>query len=437
MFALVDCNNFYASCERLFNPSLNGKPVVVLSNNDGCFIARSAEAKALGLPMGGPAFKFREILKRHQVKVYSANFPLYGDMSSRVMTTLADLAPDIEIYSIDECFLDMTGFRRFGFKEYGALIRKTVTKHTGIPVCIGMGPTKTLSKAANRLAKKDPRYNGVCILSDEQEIQAALASLTVGDIWGIGRQWSALLQARGIKTALDFRCASSTWIRQHLHITGARIQEELKGHSCLPLEQVRPKKQSICTSRSFGRVVTDFEELQQAVATFAGRCAAKLRKEGSVASTLTVFICTSPFNEPSKKYWGTRTVALRQPSQNTIEIIRAGDMALSAIFKPGFEYKKAGVIVGEISSGTDSPSPLSLFPDEDTEVMNDRGQKLMQVMDKINRQYGNGTIHTGTENSEALKPQQSNLSPHYTTAWGEIMEVKLSNSYDMNRNVKQ
>lgn len=424
MFALVDCNNFYVSCERVFDPSLNGRPVVVLSNNDGCFIARSNEAKALDLPMGGPAFKFRETLKKHQVKVFSANFPLYGDMSSRVMETLADLAPEIEIYSIDEAFLDMTGFRRFGFTEYGAMIRKTVTKHTGIPVCIGMGPTKTLAKAANRLAKKEPQYNGVCLLSGEEEIQAALATLKVEDIWGIGRKWSSLLQTRNIKTALDFSRVSSTWIRQHLHITGARIQEELNGRSCLPLEQVRPPKQSICTSRSFGHVVTDFEELQQAVATFAGKCAAKLRKEGSVASTLTVFICTSPFNEPSRKYWGTRTVALREPSQDTISIISAADKVLIAIFKAGFEYKKAGVIVGGIASATLSASPLSLFADEETELTNERQQKLMQVMDKINRQYGNSTIRTGAENSEAWKPQQTNLSPHYTTEWGEIIVIR-------------
>jgi len=423
MFALVDCNNFYVSCERVFNPSLNGKPVVVLSNNDGCFIARSNEAKALGLPMGGPAFKFKETLKKYRVKVFSANFTLYGDMSSRVMETLASLAPEIEIYSIDEAFLDMTGFRRFGFHEYGAIIRKTVTKHTGIPVCIGMGPTKTLAKVANRLAKKEPRYNGVCLLSDEQEIQTALATLKVEDIWGIGRQWSALLQAKGINTALDFRRASSAWVRQHLHITGARIQEELLGHSCLPLEQVRPPKQSICTSRSFGRSVLEFEELQQAVATFAGKCAGKLRKEDSVASTLTVFICTSPFNEPSKKYWGTRTVALRQPSQDTIEIIRAADKVLNTIFKAGYEYKKAGVIVGGISSASASASPLSLFPDEAVETMNDRQQKLMKVMDKVNRRYVTGTIHTAAENSEAWKPQQVNLSPHYTTEWKDIIKI--------------
>jgi DNA polymerase V len=423
MFALVDCNNFYVSCERVFDPSLNGKPVVVLSNNDGCFIARSNEAKAIGLPMGGPAFKFRETLKKNQVKVFSANFPLYGDMSSRVMETLADLSPEIEIYSIDEAFLDMTGFRRFGLNEYGAMIRKTVRKHTGIPVCIGMGPTKTLAKAANRLAKIEPRYNGVCLLADEKEIEAALALLKVEDIWGIGRQWASLLQARNIKSALDFSRASSTWIRQHLHITGARIQEELNGHSCLPLEQVRPPKQSICTSRSFGRSVIEFEELQQAVATFVGKCAAKLRKEGSVASTLTVFICTSPFKEPSRKYWGTRTVALRQATQDTIGIIRTADQVFTAIFKAGYEYKKAGVIVGGIASATASASPLSLFPDEKAELTSDRQRKLMQVMDKINRQYGNDTIHTGAENSEAWKPQQTRRSPHYTTAWGEIIEA--------------
>lgn len=426
MFALVDCNNFYVSCERVFNPALNGKPVVVLSNNDGCFIARSNEAKALGLPMGGPAFKFKEILKRHRVSVFSANFPLYGDMSSRVMETLAGFTPEIEIYSIDEAFLGLSGFKRLDLVAYGTMIRNTVTKHTGIPVCIGMGPTKTLAKVANRLAKKEPRYNGVCMLADPQEIHAALASLQVGDIWGIGRQWSALLQASGIMTALDFRETPATWIRQHLHITGSRIQAELNGQPCLPLEQVRPPKQSICTSRSFGRVVTNEVELQQAVATFAGKCAAKLRKEGSVASTLTVFICTSPFNEASEKYWGSRTAALRQPSQDSIEIIRAANKVLAVIFKPGYEYKKAGVMVGGITSAMPSTSPLSLFPDEETERKDQRQNKLMQVMDKINRHYGNGTVHTGAENNDAWKPNQSSLSPHYTTEWAQIIQVRGS-----------
>jgi DNA polymerase V len=318
MFTLVDCNNFYVSCERVFNPALSGKPVVVLSNNDGCFIARSNEAKALGLPMGGPAFKFRSVLEKHRVAVYSANFALYGDMSSRVMTTLADLAPEIEIYSIDEAFLDLGGFSRFGLVNHAVRISQTVIRHTGIPVSIGIGPTKTIAKAANRMAKKNPQYGGVCMLSSPDEIRAALGSLQVGEIWGIGRQWSRLLEARNIRTALDYSRTSASWVRKYLHFPGICIQEELNGRSCLPLEQVRPPRQNICTSRSFGRTVTAFEELQQAVATFAGKCAGKLRQEGSVASMLTVFICTSPFSEPHRTYRGTRTVAMPRPSQDTI-----------------------------------------------------------------------------------------------------------------------
>ena len=422
MFALVDCNNFYVSCERVFNPSLNGRPVVVLSNNDGCFIARSNEAKALGLPMGGPAFRFREVLKKHEVVVYSANFPLYGDLSSRVMSTLAGLAPEIEVYSIDEAFLDMSGFGRFDLSSYAGRIRNTVRKHTGIPVSVGIGPTKTLAKAASRLAKKEPQRQGICLLSSAEEIESALASLKIEDIWGIGRQWTRLLQTRNIRTALEFSRAPEHWVRQHLHITGARIQEELNGRSCLPLEQVRAPKQSICTSRSFGRRVTGFEELQQAVATFAGKGAGKLRKEGSLASLLTVFICTSPFNEPERRYWGTRTVALRRPTQDSVAIVRASEMALSAAWREGYEYKKAGVIMNGLTPAESACTTLTLFEDEET-ATDDRQKRLMKAMDSINGHYGSGTVRLAAENADAWKPNQTKLSPHYTTAWSDLITV--------------
>lgn len=423
MFALVDCNNFYVSCERVFNPALNGKPVVVLSNNDGCFIARSEEAKALGLPMGGAAFKFRDLLGKHRVAVFSANFPLYGNMSSRVMTTLADLLPDIEVYSIDEAFLDFSGFKRLDPPLYAASIRKTIRQHTGIPVCIGIGATKTLAKAANRLAKKDPRYQGVCMLSSDGDIEAALASIGVEDIWGIGRQWGRLLKSRSIHTALDFARAPAHWVRQHLHITGARVQAELNGKSCLPLEQVRPPKQSICTSRSFGRTVTAFDELHEAVATFAANCALKLRREGSCASLLTVFICTSPFNEPDKKYWGTRSTALPFPTQDSIALVRAAGQVLASIFRPGFGYKKAGVIVDGLRPVQPAATtPLPLFTDEEP-AADGRQEKLMMAMDSINRSYGPGTIHLAAENRDAWKPRQEKRSPRYTTEWNELIEV--------------
>ncbi|MCF8382133.1 MAG: Y-family DNA polymerase [Chlorobium sp.] len=422
MFALVDCNNFYVSCERVFNPSLTGKPVVVLSNNDGCFIARSDEAKALGLPMGGPAFKFRDILKKHQVRIFSANFPLYGDMSSRVMATIGDLAPEIEIYSIDEAFIDLGGFSRFGLEHHASRIRYTVRKHTGIPVSIGIGSTKTLAKAASRMAKKNPGYEGVCMLSTQKEISEALATLKVEDIWGIGRQWNRLLETRNIRTALDYSLAPASWIRKNLHIPGIRIQEELNGHSCLPLEQIRPPKQSICTSRSFGRTVTSLDELQQAVATFAGKCSRKLRQEGSVASMLTVFICTSPFNEPHLKYRGTRTLAMLRPSQDTISVIRAAELALASIYREGFEYKKAGVIVSGLTPAQSFGRELTLF-DTEAAAGNDRQKSLMEAMEHINRRYGPAAVRIAAENENAWKPNQTMKSAHYTTGWNDIITL--------------
>ena len=423
MFALVDCNNFYVSCERVFNPALRGRPVVVLSNNDGCFIARSEEAKSIGLAMGAPAFKSRELLKKHKVVVHSANFPLYGDMSSRVMSTLAELAPELEIYSIDEAFLDMSGFKRYDLDLYARSMRKTVMQHTGIPVCVGIAPTKTLAKVANRLAKKNPGYNGVCFLNTDKEVLAALAITPVEEIWGIGRQWSKFLHAQNLHTALDFARASPAMIRKHLHITGARVQAELNGKSCLSLEMVRPAKQSICTSRSFGRSVTAFDELHQAVATFAGKCAIKLRKEGSAASLLTVFICTSPFNDPEKKYWGTRTLSLHHQTQDSITIIRAAGVVLESIFRAGYEYKKAGVIVSGLIPAGVSPAILPLFPQE-LPLPDDRQKKLMTVMDSINQRYGSGSIQLAAENSAGWKPHQNLLSSRYTTAWKDIIKVK-------------
>jgi len=424
MFALVDCNNFYASCERAFQPALRLRPVVVLSNNDGCIIARSEEAKALGIQMGTPEFKCRLLLKQHNVAVFSSNYALYGDMSSRVMATLAALAPEIEVYSIDEAFLDMSSFSRFDLPDYAWQMRKTVRKHTGIPVCVCIAPTKTLAKIANRLAKKNPHYQGVCVLATAEEIQAALLRTKVEDIWGIGRQWSKLLQAKRIESAADLAAASAAWVRKHLHIVGARIQAELQGTSCLAMELVRPAKQSICTSRSFGRSVSTLAELQQAVATFAGKCGVKLRKEGSLASMLTVFIATNPFDESGNRYWGTRTASLSHPSQDSIAILRVAEAILAGIFRDGMVYKKAGVIVSGLVTKDQCRTTLSLFSEEEP-ATNERDAKLMKAMDAINQRYGRGTVHLAAENAEAWKPNQERLSPCYTTRWDDIIGVMV------------
>ena len=424
MFALVDCNNFYASCERTFRPELRLRPVVVLSNNDGCIIARSEEAKALGIQMGTPEFKCRPLLRQHNVAVFSSNYALYGDMSSRVMATLAALAPEIEVYSIDEAFLDMSSFSRFDLPDYARQMRKTVRLHTGIPVCVGIAPTKTLAKIANRLAKKNPHYQGVCVLATAAEIQAALLRTKVEDIWGIGRQWSKLLQAKRIESAADLAAASAAWVRKHLHIVGARIQAELQGTSCLPMELVRPAKQSICTSRSFGRNVSTLAEMQKAVATFAGKCAVKLRKEDSLASMLTVFIATSPFDESGNRYWGTRTAALQHPTQDSIAILRAAETILAGIFRDGKVYKKAGVMVSGIVPRASCSTTLSLFAEE-APAPNERDGKIMQVMDSINLRYGGGAVRLAAENSESWKPHQERLSSRYTTRWSDIIEVRI------------
>ncbi|NTU53867.1 MAG: Y-family DNA polymerase [Chlorobiaceae bacterium] len=426
MFALVDCNNFYVSCERVFNPGLNGRAVVVLSNNDGCFISRSDEAKALGLPMGGPAFKFRKILEEHRVAVYSANFVLYGDMSSRVMNTLAGFAPAMEVYSIDEAFVDLTGFERIGFEATARSMRRTVRRDTGIPVCIGLATTKTLAKLANRKAKKEVAFGGVCILHDREDARRAMASMEVSQVWGIGRRHTEFLNANGVRTALDLADAPTEWVRRHLHITGARVQAELNGNSCLPLELVRPLKQSICTSRSFGTAVTDEASLGQAVAHFATKCALKLRGEKELASLVTVFLCTSPFEERPRRYYGTRTAALPVATQDTLAIVRAAQAVLGTLFRPGMPYKKAGVILSALTpvTGTEQHQ-TTLFEPEPLQVQ-ERSARLMQALDAVNSRYGQGTLRIAADTNTSWKQRQEKLSPHYTTNWDDIIEVVTS-----------
>jgi DNA polymerase V len=426
MFALVDCNNFYVSCERVFNPALCGRPVVVLSNNDGCFIARSEEAKAIGLGMGAPAFKSEGLLRRHDVAVYSANFTLYGDMSARIMNTLAGFAPDIEIYSIDECFLGFGGFGHFDLERYAQEIRRTVRRNTGIPVSIGIGPTKTLAKAANRMAKKNPNLKGLAILLSDADIHAALESIAVEHVWGIGSRYARFLHERRVHTALDFARLPAPWVRKHLHITGARVQEELNGRSCLALELVRPPKQTICTSRSFGMPVGTYDELQYAVAHFTSKCAFKLRREGSRASLLTVFACTSPFAPNEDRYWGTRTIEIGEASNDTMVLLAAAERALASLFRKGYGYRKAGVIAGGIVS-CEGPEQtvLPLFRDDPVPGKQTRSSLVMEALDRLNARYGPGTVRLASDTRYGWKQRQERLSPHYTTSWNDIIEVKV------------
>ena len=346
MFGLLDCNNFYASCERVFNPSLIGKPVVVLSNNDGCVIARSNEAKDIGIPMGAPAFQIKEVVQKHNVAVFSSNYTLYGDMSGRVMSILAEQAPEIEIYSIDEAFINLSGIQNLS--EVGMRIVNRVVRGTGIPVSLGIASTKTLAKIANKFAKKYPAYDRVCIIDSDEKRIKALQLTEIGDVWGIGRLQAIKLEKVNIKSAYDFTQLTGSWVRKNMTVIGERTWKELRGISCINMVSAPPPKKQICTSRSFGKIVTDFDTMSEAVATYASTCAKKLRKQKSYATSLMVFIHTNNFREDLPQYWKNIVVKLPIPTSDTQEIVRYVLSGLKNIFIQGYQYKKAGVIITEI-----------------------------------------------------------------------------------------
>lgn len=338
MFGLVDCNNFYASCERVFNPSLNGKPIVVLSNNDGCVIARSNEAKVLGIKMGVPAYQIKGLVKQHDVAVFSSNYVLYGDMSGRVMSMLAELAPEIEVYSIDEAFLNLEGIQNL--QILGSEIVRQVTRGTGIPVSVGIAPTKTLAKVANKFAKKYPAYNRLCIIDTEGKRTKALQLTGIGDVWGIGRKQAAKLEKQGVRTAYDFTQLPGSWVRKNMTVTGERTWKELRGISCIDMEIAPPAKKQICTSRSFGKMVEDIDTMSEAIATHASTCAKKLRQQKSYAMSLMVFIHTNNFREDLPQYWKNTIVQLPIPTSDTLEIVEYALSGLKTIFMEGYQYKK-------------------------------------------------------------------------------------------------
>jgi DNA polymerase V len=420
MIALVDCNNFYASCERVFAPGLNGKPVVVLSNNDGCVIARSNEAKALGIPMGAPAFKYKKLIEAEKVSVFSTNFALYGDMSHRVMNILSDYARDIEVYSIDEAFLELEEGPDNVLLEQIRQIRHIVKKHTGIPVSIGVAPTKTLAKVATRLAKKDPGTGGCLVLSDKAKIQNVLKELPVGEIWGIGRRTSKKLAMMGVMTAGDLTRLSDDLILRDLTVVGLRIKKELLGDPSIGFESTGKPRKAICTARSFGEMIRDYDYLEQAVASHCAACAVKLRKQHSFASSMMVFIHTNYFREDLPQY--KRNIIVEFPAtQNSIELIRQAKEALRKIYKPGYDYKKAGVILMDFQQA--DALQVDLFTDN---TLNDRDNRLVEALDLVNEKYGRNTLKIadeGLKNKHALKQQLRSKS--YTTRWDEMLEIKV------------
>lgn len=418
VFALADCNSFYASCERVFNPALAKRPVVVLSNNDGCVIARTAEAKALGIVGFEPFFKYQSIIAKHDVAVYSANFTLYGDLSNRVMTVLRGFAPQTEVYSIDEAFLILTGMA----VEPGAYcrgIRDTVKQWTGLPVSIGIGPSKTLSKLANRIAKKHPEHDGVFDITDRPDTNALLAATDVQDVWGVGRRYAKFLKTRGVGTALALRDLPDAFVKKHMTVMGLRTVEELRGHPCIAIEEARQPKQAILTSRSFGRDIGTLPELKEAVAEFASMSAEKLRAQRSAAAFVTVFVETNSFRA-GPQYSNTVTIGIPEPTGYTPRLLAAAHHGLARIFKPGYPYKRCGVLLSGLVSAAEVQRDC--FAREDGPAY---AGALMTAMDEVNARWGRNTLkYAAAGVDRPWRMNQKKLSPRYTTQWSDIPIAK-------------
>ena len=416
VFALVDCNNFYASCERVFDPRLKNRPIVVLSNNDGCIVARSNEVKALDIPMGVPFFEQQALIKKHRVVVFSSNYQLYGDMSQRVMDSLRLFAPDMEVYSIDEAFLRLDHLQPRDLTEYCKTIRAKVFQWTGIPVSIGIGPTKVLAKVANRVAKKQTD-NGVFDIRSRQTQDEILKTLEVKKIWGIARRWAERLGRMGIATASELRDASPVIIRKQLSVVGERLVRELRGHSCIDLEDIQPRK-NIMSSKSFGNLLTDKEPMAEALANYAARACEKLRKQNSRAQGVHVFIQTNGFRETDKQYSNAITCALTVPTSDTRLIIETAKSCLNRIYKPGYRYKKIGVMLLDLIPA--SLEQKHLFADSDPRP----SDYLMGVVDRINRDHGPDTLFFGAQGvNREWKMRCGSRSPRYTTQWDELLRV--------------
>ncbi len=420
VFALVDCNNFYASCEKLFRPDLKDTPVVVLSNNDGCVVARSREAKLLGIKMGVPVFQIKSEMQRHGILAFSSNYALYADLSSRVMRTLEEMAPRVEVYSIDEAFLDLTGIESaISLVEFGQQVRERIGHWIGITVCVGIAPTKTLAKLANHAAKKYPATQGVVDLTNPDRQRRLLALVPVDDVWGVGRRHSKRLNALGITTALDLANASPRAIRDQFSVVLERTVRELNGESCIELEEIPPTKKQIVCSRSFGVKVTHFELVREAVCEYATRATEKLRKEQQQAKVLTVFIRTSPFKDNEPQYSNSASGELLIPSCDTRDFIELANHLLKRIWKDGFRYAKAGVMLSDFyDPGMYQPG---LFDDVSTRS---NSQQLMSVLDTINQSGAGKVFFAGQGTKKDWSMKREHLSPAYTTRWDQLPRVK-------------
>ena len=417
MIALVDCNSFYCSCERVFDPTLVGRPVVVLSNNDGNIIARTSEAKALGIAMGTPAFQIRDLIKRHGVIVRSSNYELYGDMSARVMDCLSDFTDELETYSIDEAFLRVYVGAKGSFADLGREIRGRVLKHTGIPVSVGMAETKTLAKVANYHAKRSEKAAGVLSLVRSTYKDLALARLPVDGVWGVGPRYTEMLRRHGIETALDLRDAPDDWVRERMTVVGLRTVTELRGTPCIPLEITPPNKKLITVSRSFGAATASLDELRAAIAFYTARAAEKLRRQKLAAGAVTVFIETDRF-KPGPQYSNSVTLNVAPKSDNTWELRELAFSGLARIYKPEYDYRRAGVTLGGLELA--DLVAKRLWEDEWYE----RQRRLMAAVDRLNGKYGRDTVRCGLFHTDGLwRTRFAKRSPRYTTRWSEICEV--------------
>ncbi|KXS31715.1 MAG: DNA-directed DNA polymerase [Candidatus Gallionella acididurans] len=419
--ALVDCNNFYVSCERLFQPGLEGRPVVVLSNNDGCVVSRSQEVKDLGVKMAVPWFRMRDLARQHNIVALSSNYSLYADISNRVMSLLSRFSPGQEVYSIDESFLELTGIA-VDHTGYARQMRLTVMQHVGIPVCVGIASSKTLSKLANHVAKKNPRYAGVCDFNGmtEAELNGLLARIDVGEVWGVGRRSADRLRDRDIRSALDLKRAAAKHIRSGFSVVFERIVAELNGVSCLELDQVAPAKQQIICSRSFGTPTSRLADLEQAVIAYTTRAAEKLRQQRSLCGGIQAYIRTNPHREQDAQHQSSMLMPLPEPSDDTRLLCRAALHGLRSIYRTGHAYQKAGIMLTGIIPA--AARPQTLFDDVPSR---EKSEALMRTLDRINRSMGSGTIRLlgeGTGKPWAMRRQ--NVSNRYTTEWDELAVCK-------------
>ncbi|MDA9669914.1 Y-family DNA polymerase [Flavobacteriaceae bacterium] len=419
MFALVDCNNFYASCERVFQPQWKGKPVVILSNNDGCVIARSNEAKALGIPMGAPAFKYQTQFKRQKIKVFSSNYPLYGDMSSRVMSILERYTPNIELYSIDEAFLQFKGFDLFDLQKEGMKMQKQIKKWTGIPVSVGIAPSKALAKIANKIAKKFAvKTGGVYSIDTEEKRIKALKWTSISDVWGIGRQHLQQLEAIGVANAWQFSLLSDDWVRKQMSVLGLRLKKDLQGLPSIQLEEIKAPKKGIATTRSFDGNLTSFSDLEERVSTFASNCAEKMRKQQSSCQALLVFIRSDPHKKDVISYRNSCVLTLPYATNSSIILSRYAILGLRKIFKENIAYKKAGVmIMGLLPT---EKRQLNLFENNNTKHV-----ALMKSLDKIHKRFGPYQIKLANQDlNRTWKMKQQYLSNRFTTELKDVITVK-------------